>query len=201
MEYKKRAPPSVKGGACYSKNPRLSAGVYVRQAKPYNKTVRQDGFSKYTSMSRQHKRTIRTLSHSFYDLKYHLIWTPKYRGKVLTSSKVKNELRRIFESICKWKRWEILELSIQDDHVHLCLLATPRDSVSYIMQVLKGKSSAWMKKKIKRTHGIYERQSLWARGYFVSTIGMDENIIKRYVKHQHHHNEVDQPSLFDKITK
>jgi len=67
------------------------------------------------------------------------------------------------------------------------------------MQILKGKSSAWLKKKIKRANGIYERQSLWARGYFVSTIGLDENIIKRYVKHQDHHNEVEQPSLFDKV--
>ena len=145
------------------------------------------------------KRTIRTLSHCFYDLKYHVVWTPKYRGKVLGSEKIKSELRRIFESICKWKHWEILELSIQEDHIHMCILATPRDSVSYMMQMMKGKSSAWLKKKIKRTHGLYERQSLWARGYFASTIGFDENVIRRYVKHQHHHNEIDQPSLFDKL--
>ncbi|MEJ0053342.1 MAG: IS200/IS605 family transposase [bacterium] len=111
----------------------------------------------------RNKRTIRTVSHCFYDLKYHFVWTPKYRGKVLASDKVKHEVRRIFESICRWKHWEIVELSIQDDHIHLVLLATPRDSVSYVMQILKGKSSAWLKKKIKRTHDLYERQSLWAR--------------------------------------
>ena len=146
-----------------------------------------------------YKRTIRTLSHCFYDLKYHLVWTPKYRGRVLTAGKVRQELQRIFESIVKWKHWEIIELNIQDDHIHLCLLATPRDSVSYVMQILKGKSSAWMKKKIRRTHGLYERQSLWARGYFVSTMGIDEHILRRYVKHQYHHNEVEQPSLFTKL--
>lgn len=148
----------------------------------------------------KHKRTIRTLSHCFYDLKYHIVWTLKYRGKVLNSTKIKDELRRIFESICKWKHWEIIELNIQEDHIHLCILITPKDSISYTMQIIKGKSSAWIKKKIKRTKGLYERQSLWARGYFVSTIGIDENIIKRYVKHQYKHNEVDQPSLFDKLT-
>ncbi len=147
----------------------------------------------------QYRCTIRTLSHSFYDLKYHLVWTSRYRGKVLGSDKVKSELRRIFESICKWKHWELIELNIQEDHTHCCLLATPRDSISYVMQILKGKSSAWIKKKIKHTHGLYERQSLWARGYFVSTIGLDENIIRRYVKHQYHHHEVDQPSLFEKL--
>ncbi len=146
-----------------------------------------------------HKRTIRTLSHCFYDLKYHLVWTPKYRGAVLKDPLIKQELRRTFEYICKWKHWEIIELNIQDDHIHLCLLATPRDSVSYVMQLLKGKSSAWMKKKIKRVNGLYERQSLWARGYFVSTIGLDEHLIRRYVKHQQRHAEVDQPSLFEKI--
>ncbi len=79
------------------------------------------------------------------------------------------------------------------------LLTTPRDSAPYTMQILKGKSSAWLKKKIKRKHGLYETNSLWARGYFVSTIGIDEHIIRRYVKHQHHHNELDQPSLFEKL--
>ena len=147
----------------------------------------------------KHKRTIRTLSHCFYDLKYHIVWTPKYRGKVLTQGKIRDELRRTFETICKWKHWEIMELNIRDDHIHLCILLTPRDSVSYAMQTIKGKSSAWMKKKIKRVNGLYERESLWARGYFVSTIGLDEHIIQRYVKHQHHHNQVDQPSLFDKM--
>ena len=145
------------------------------------------------------KRTIRTLSHSFYDLKYHIVFTPKYRGKVLAPPKVKQELKRIFESITKWKRWEIIELNIQDDHIHLCILGTPKDSVSYMMQLIKGKSSAWMKKKIKRTHGLYERQSLWARGCFASSIGLDEHIIRRYVRHQNHHNQVEQASLFEKL--
>ncbi len=149
-------------------------------------------------MSR-HKRTIKTLSHCYYEMKYHIVWTPKYRGKALSAQKPKDELRRTFESITKWKHWEIIELNIQDDHIHLILSASPRDSVSYMMQMIKGKSSAWMKKKIKRTHGLYDKASLWARGYFVSTIGLDEMIIRRYVKHQSHHNQVDQPSLFEKL--
>lgn len=146
----------------------------------------------------QHKRTIRTLTHCFYDLKYHVVWTPKYRGKVLGDIKIKSELKRIFETICKWKHWEILELNIQDDHIHLVALLTPKDSVSYAMQMLKGKSSAWMKKKIKHKAGLYEKESLWARGYFASTIGLDEHLIRRYVRHQDKH-QTSQPSLFDKL--
>ena len=60
-------------------------------------------------------------------MKYHVVFTPKYRGKVLTSQNIKNELKRIFESITKWKHWEIIELRIQDDHVHMVLVLTPRD--------------------------------------------------------------------------
>ncbi len=151
-------------------------------------------------MSITHKRTIRTLSHCFYDLKYHLVWTPKYRGKTLQSDKVKQELKRIIESISRWKQWEPIELNIQDDHVHFILLASPRYSVSYIMQILKGKSSAWMKRKIKRTRNLYDKSSLWARGYFVSSIGIDEHIIRRYVKHQEKHNQVQQESLFNLLS-
>ena len=150
---------------------------------------------------KQYKRTIRTLSHCFYDTKYHIVWSPKYRGKVLVAEKVKSELRRIFESICKWKHWEIIELNIQEDHIHLVVLIMPKYSVSYAMQIIKGKSSAWLKKKIKRAHGLYEKESLWARGYFVSTIGLDEHIIRRYVKYQEKHNQNNQASLFDKITE
>lgn len=152
-------------------------------------------------MPRKHKRTIRTLSHCFYELKYHLVWTPKYRGKVLGDAKVKTELRRILESITKWKQWEILELNIQEDHVHLVLLASPRYSVSYIMQIVKGKPSAWMKKKVKVKKGLYDKESMWARGYFASTIGTDEYIVRRYVKHQEEHHQVSQPSLFDQLSQ
>jgi putative transposase len=91
---------------------------------------------------------------------------------------------------------EILELSIQQDHIHMLLLANPTYSVSYIMQIVKGKSSAWLKKKIRNRQNLYDKGSLWARGYFVSTVGIDEYIIKRYVRHQEKHNQIEQPTLF-----
>lgn len=56
-----------------------------------------------------------------------------------------------------------------------------------------------MEKEIKNKHGLYEQHSLWARGYFVSTVGIDEHIVRRYIRHQDHHNEVSQPSLFGKL--
>ncbi len=142
------------------------------------------------------RRTIRTLSHCFYDCKYHMVWTPKYRGKVLKDRYIKDELRRIINLVCKWKGYEILELNIQPDHIHCCLLFSPRYSVSYVMQIIKGKTSAWIKKKNKKFNKLCHQGSFWARGYFVSTIGIDEEIIKRYVRHQSNHNQLDQPKLF-----
>lgn len=148
------------------------------------------------SIRKTYRRTIRTLSHCYYDLKYHFVWTPKYRGKVLDDEKTKQELTRIFTSISKWKQMEIIELSIQIDHVHLVILSSPTYSPSYIMQIIKGKSSSWLKKKIRHNVKLYEKGSLWVRGYFVSTVGIDEIIIRRYVQHQHKHNQLDQPTLF-----
>ena len=112
------------------------------------------------------RRTIRTLSHSFYDCKYHIVWAPKYRGNILKDKYIKDELKRILTLVCKWKGFEIFELNIQDNHIHLLLLISPRYSISYAMQIVKGKTSAWIKKKNKKINKLTAQGSLWARGYF-----------------------------------
>ena len=149
------------------------------------------------SGARHQRRTIRTLSHCFYDCKYHIVWTPKYRGKILKDNYTKQEVARIIKIVCKWKGFEVMELNIQDDHIHAIFLVSPRYSISYTMQIIKGKSSTWIKKKNKKIDKLCHQGSLWARGYFVSTIGIDEHIINRYVKHQSHHNQLEQPKLFN----
>ena len=147
------------------------------------------------------KRVIKTLTHCFYDCKYHIVWTPRYRGKILKNEYVKQELERIIKLICKWKNYELIELNIQDDHIHMCLIFSPKYSISYVMSIMKGKTSAWIKKTNKKVKSLSDKGSLWARGYFVSTIGIDEYIIRRYVKHQTSHNQIDMPTLFDKLIK
>jgi len=147
------------------------------------------------------KRVIKTLTHCFYDCKYHIVWTPRYRGKILKNEYIKQELERIIKLICKWKNFELMELNIQDDHIHMCLIFSPKYSISYVMSIMKGKTSAWIKKTNKKVKSLSDKGSLWARGYFVSTIGIDEYIIRRYVKHQTSHNQIDQPTLFDKLTQ
>ena len=135
------------------------------------------------------RRDIRTLSHSFYDCKYHIVFTPKYRGKVLKGQVVK-EIRRIIRLVYKWKGFEILEGKVYLDHIHLVIVIPPKHSVSYAMSIIKGKSSSWIKKKNKKYKELCDKGSLWARGYFVSTVGIDEEIIKRYVRHQDKHNQI-----------
>lgn len=135
------------------------------------------------------RRDIRTLSHSFYDCKYHIVFTPKYRGKILVGQ-VAKEIRRIIRLVCQWKGLEILEGRICSDHIHLVLVISPKHSVSYAMSIIKGKSSAWVKKKSKKYRDLCSKGSLWARGYFVSTVGIEEEVIKRYVRHQSKHNQI-----------
>ncbi len=141
------------------------------------------------------RRDIRTLSHSFYECKYHIVFTPKYRGRVLVGQ-VSTEVRRIIRQVCKWKGFEILEGHICSDHIHLVLVIPPKHSVSYAMSIIKGKSSAWIKKKNKKYKALCSKESLWARGYFVSTVGVDEDIIRRYVRYQSQRNQL-QLNMFE----
>ena len=103
---------------------------------------------------------------------------------------VKQEVRRVIRLICKWKGFEILEGTVCDDHIHICLIVPPKHSISYAMQIIKGKSSAWIKKKNTKFEQMCRKGSLWARGYYVSTIGLDEWKVRNYVKHQEQNNQV-----------
>lgn len=99
-------------------------------------------------------------------------------------------LKRIFKLICRWKGFTLLSWRIGDEHVHLYLSIPPKYSVSFALSVLKGKSSAWIKKKNKKI----PTGSFWARGYFVSTIGINEYAIRKYIEN-HRHQQVDYPKL------
>lgn len=138
-----------------------------------------------------------TQSHCTYTCQYHLVWTPKYRGKVLADRYIKQELKRIFKMIFEWKGFTIHAWHVGDDHAHLFVTIPPKYSVSYAMAIIKGKSSAWIKKKTKKLP-----ETVWERGYFVSTVGVNEQAVKRYVENQHlHHGEFKQAGLFDKVLK
>ena len=96
---------------------------------------------------------------------------------------IKQEFRNIFKQISKWKGFPIEGIHLGDEHIHMIVHIPPKYSVSYAVQILKGKSSAWIKKKTKK----FPRGSLWAKGYYASTIGLDEHMVRNYVKNQQHH--------------
>ena len=129
-------------------------------------------------------RKYKKLSHVVYKCDYHIVWVPKYRFRILTGE-VKQLVEDDIRMLCEWRKCEIQEMSVQSDHIHLVVSIPPRISVSELMGILKGKlaiklfrSYPKMKKK------PYWGNHFWARGYFVSTVGIDEELIKRYVKHQ-----------------
>ena len=123
------------------------------------------------------------LSHCTYICKYHVVWTVKYRGKVLADRYIKQELKRILKLIAKWKGFPIHAWHVGDEHIHLYITIPPKFSISYALAILKGKSSAWIKKQVKK----FPQGTLWSTGYFVSTVGLNEAVIQRYVENQHHH--------------
>ena len=123
-------------------------------------------------------------SHVIYQCKYHIVWVPKYRYRVL-SGRIHDFVKETLEMLCEWKRIEILELNIKEDHIHIIIDVPPRISISSVMGILKGKTAI---KIFQYFPGLkkkpYWSNHFWARGYCVSTIGIDEEKIRKYVKYQ-----------------
>ncbi len=126
----------------------------------------------------------RKLSHTTYKCEYHLLWTPKYRYRILKDA-LSSELRRDIYGLCSMKEVLIEELNIQPDHIHLYCSVPPKISISSFMGFLKGKTAI----KILRSYPdlrkrVYWGNHFWSRGYFVNTVGLNEDLIRRYVKYQ-----------------
>jgi putative transposase len=102
---------------------------------------------------------------------------------VLKDRYIKLELKRILKTIAKWKGFHIHAWHIGDEHIHLFVSIPPKHSVAYAMAIMKGKTSVWIKKKTNK----FPQGTLWARGYFISTIGANEFQIRAYVNNQSHH--------------
>lgn len=124
------------------------------------------------------------LSHVVWQCKYHIVWCPKYRYKVLDGN-IGKLLEVDIRMLCEWKGVEILELSVCKDHIHIVLEVPPKLSISQLMGILKGKTAIKIFKsypELKRKP--YWGNHFWSRGYCVSTVGLDEEKIRKYVKYQ-----------------
>ena len=126
----------------------------------------------------------RRLAHAVYQCTYHVVWVPKYRYRILTGA-VAELMDRDIRMLCEWKDVEVLELSVQPDHVHAVLSIPQKLSVSSFMGFLKGKLAIKVMKSYPRLRRKpYWGNHFWARGYFVTTVGINEDLIRRYVKYQ-----------------
>ena len=124
-----------------------------------------------------------SLSHTRWKCQYHIVFIPKYRRKVMCG-KVKEDVRDIIRTLCRYKKVDIIEGTVKADHVHLCLSIPPKLSVSEFMGYLKGKSALMIFDRHPEMGNKYERD-FWARGYYVSTIGnVDEATIRKYIREQ-----------------
>ena len=125
----------------------------------------------------------KSLRHSKWECKYHVVFIPKYRRKVLYGQ-LRRYLGEVFHRLAGQKESRIEEGHLMVDHVHMLISIPPKYAVSQVIGYLKGKSAI----HIARTYGERKRnfvgQHFWARGYFVSTVGRDEALIRDYIRHQ-----------------
>jgi len=132
-------------------------------------------------MSKNKLMEYKKLSHVTYDCRYHVVWITKYRFKVL-DDKIKNTLKWSIKYTCDSKGIEIIRGVVGEEHVHLYLQIPPKYSISDVMKWIKGKSSEKLLKSYEKLSKQYWGRHLWARGYFVSTVGMADEVIKQYIE-------------------
>jgi len=129
-----------------------------------------------------------SLSHSWWECKYHVVFIPKCRRKTLYA-RLRQHFGEVFWQLAQRKERQILEGHLMPDHVHMLIAIPPKYAVSQVIGYIKGKSAI----HVARVYGERKRnfvgQHFWARGYFVSTVGRDEEVIRRYIRDQEKEDE------------
>ena len=129
-----------------------------------------------------------SLSHTKWMCKYHIVFSPKYRRKIIYNQ-YRKSLQDIIRTLCRYKGVEIIEGHMMPDHVHLVLSIPPKISVSSFMGYLKGKSALMMFEKHANLKYKFGNRHFWAEGYYVSTVGLNEETIRKYVREQEKHDQ------------
>ena len=134
------------------------------------------------------KRTINnddmsSLSHTKWNCQYHIVFTPKYRRKVIYN-KLRVDIGRYLRRLCDYQDVEIVEANACSDHIHMLIKIPPKLSVSKFMGYLKGKSSLMIFEEHANLKYNYGNRHFWSEGYFVSTVGLNKNTIKKYIQNQ-----------------
>ena len=127
--------------------------------------------------------TFESLSHSRFDCKYHLVFVAKYRKKTLYG-KIRIYLGPVFHELAHQKGCKILEGHMVQDHVHMLISIPPKYAVSQIVGYIKGKSAIAVARQFSGRKQNFNGEQFWARGYAVSTVGFEEEQIRKYIRHQ-----------------
>jgi putative transposase len=137
-----------------------------------------------------------SLSHTQWECKYHLVWIPKYRRKNLFE-RLRKELGPVLRELAEHKESEILEGRMLLDHVHMLIAIPPKYAVSQVVGYMKGKSAIHIARAYLGRERNFARRDLWARGYYVSTVGLDEAVLRQYIQKQEEEDRrSDQLSMF-----
>ena len=124
-----------------------------------------------------------SISHTAWNCKYHIFFAPKYRRQVIYG-KIKADIGQIIRRLCEWKGVEIIEAEACPDHIHLLVSIPTKISVSSFMGYLKGKSSLMIFERHANLKYKYGNRNFWAKGYFVSTVGLTDEVVREYIRNQ-----------------
>ena len=125
----------------------------------------------------------RSLNHSRWECKYHIVFIPKYRKKRIFGQ-IKRYLGEVFHRLARQKESQIEEGHLMSDHVHMMISIPPKYSVAQVVGFIKGKSAIHIAREFAGRKRNFVGQNFWARGYFVSTVGRDEAVIREYIRRQ-----------------
>jgi len=137
-----------------------------------------------------------SLKHTVWDCKYHMVWIPKYRKKVIYGD-LRKYLGEVLRDLAIQKECKIHEGHLMGDHIHMMISIPPKYSVAQVAGFIKGKSAIHIARAYAGRKRNYTGQSFWARGYYVSTTGRDEEVLRQYIKNQEKSDlRLDQLKLF-----
>ena len=136
------------------------------------------------------------LSHTAWDCKYHVVWIPKYRKKVLYGS-LRKHLGEVLRELARRKESMVVEGHLMADHVHMLIAIPPKYAVSQVVGFIKGKSAIHIARTYAGRKQNFTGQNSWARGYYVSTAGRDEEVVREYIRRQEEEDKrLDQLNMF-----
>ena len=138
-----------------------------------------------------------SIAHTTWICKYHVVWIPKYRKKQLFGA-LRKEIAPVMKDLARQKECEILEGKLMPDHVHMLIAIQPKYSVSSVIGFIKGKTAMYIARNFRGKKRNFVGESFWVRGYFVLTVGIDEDRIRNYIKNQENEDKrIDQLSLLN----